>query len=427
MLDIKRYQNVSCLGVFLSMCLVLLLVHETHGQANQTDQPEIIKNNSAFYIHSGLYDDFSAQRIRLESTPDSVISLIFSQHRSLEVLPCGCSIIPYGGIDREFNLLQQWRSNDPGQVVINLTSGTTFTPQIVPPNPSREFVDIASKKAVLLMKGLEALELNAVSIGSYDLRLGKEFLDQIQNSSAIPFVNANILYRGKPYFDPYIVFQVGKVQIVVIGLSGSANSELESGFEVVHPKRILPALMSKVFEEVTPDALIVFSSSVTEDVMIEVLDQFPHSHILAGTGPLECVKGSVGGYSQHSDKSLFLSPQPLGTELIRINLPLQTRYRQFYGNGSGRARYGIEYWKKESESLVEQLDFASGEQRKEIDRQLLAAKRRQDAMSTVPINPSPQTVIYKIDSERISGEYSHQDNAVSSIVSEFSNLPYVSK
>ncbi|MCS5609698.1 MAG: hypothetical protein NZ961_04755, partial [Candidatus Poribacteria bacterium] len=76
-------------------------------------------------------------------------------------------------------------------------------------------------RANAILKGYEQIGCHVVNVGGFDLAAGKAYLQQIVDSTEIPFISANIIDNksGELVFPPHHIISKGGVTIGVIGLT----------------------------------------------------------------------------------------------------------------------------------------------------------------------------------------------------------------
>ena len=76
-------------------------------------------------------------------------------------------------------------------------------------------------KAKNIIKGYEKIGCDAINIGGYELAGGVKFLQNIMDSTDIPFISANLRNKstGKLFTDPYVIVDREPFRVGVIGLT----------------------------------------------------------------------------------------------------------------------------------------------------------------------------------------------------------------
>ena len=76
-------------------------------------------------------------------------------------------------------------------------------------------------RAQAILKGYERIGCQAVNVGGFELAAGTAYLQQIVDSTEIPFISANIIdsKSGERLFPPHHIITKGGVTIGIIGLT----------------------------------------------------------------------------------------------------------------------------------------------------------------------------------------------------------------
>src|SRR5205823_6956181 len=97
----------------------------------------------------------SRKEASLPATNSKKVSIVMTSSRFLEIEPCGCSIAPLGGVEREWTAMQKAKASAEGGQVLNFTAGTTFVP--VEKSFDVKKKDFYVRKAAYLMEAMNAL------------------------------------------------------------------------------------------------------------------------------------------------------------------------------------------------------------------------------------------------------------------------------
>ena len=359
--------------------------------------------------------DPSAKVISIDPQNHRNISIVYSHNRSLELLPCGCSFNPVGGLDREVNLLRQWQKDNKESTFLMLSGGTTFTPKILSDELKQEY----PKRAAVMAEALNQLGIHAFSPSADDLRLGKEYVDKIRETTKFPWVNANILHEGKPYFDPYAVIEVGEARVVIIGMSSLPLEEIAKGFEVVHPDKVLPKILQEIKTKVSGEPLIVLSSSVREFVTKALLSKYPEINVVAG----QHLDDLGDELEQFSSRTVFVRPPSKGQKIARIDIPIQQNYKKLFSNFAPGARInGVGYWEKQQKKLEEEAKHLTGEDKKAMEQRLAAVKLEISSRRTIEEAPSEETTKIELTIAEVDQNLTKPENEMTAIVKRYKTL-----
>ena len=87
--------------------------------------------------------------------------------------------------------------------------------------------DILRAKAVI--KGYETIGCDVVNVGGFDLAAGLEYLQQVIDSTNIPFISANIIdsRTNQKLFPPHHIIENDGISIGIIGLTNLIPSHTD--------------------------------------------------------------------------------------------------------------------------------------------------------------------------------------------------------
>jgi 2',3'-cyclic-nucleotide 2'-phosphodiesterase (5'-nucleotidase family) len=121
-------------------------------------------------------------------TESPKLNLVLSAKRNLNLEPCGCSLGPIGGLEREYELMKRERAR-PGMETVALTGGISFDP--LPDSPENS-IKIKLLKAETLIEGLNLIGTNAVGLAAEDFNLGLENLNSLSARAKFSMVASNL-------------------------------------------------------------------------------------------------------------------------------------------------------------------------------------------------------------------------------------------
>ncbi len=203
---------------------------------------------------------------------------IISANRQLELEPCGCSILQYGGIDREANAVRDLRSKARGDVFY-FSAGTAFVPEKPSPALTPEFQKVKREE---LLAAWNELGLRALAVSGDDAALGEQELRRLASGAKFPFLSANLLTaKGERLFPSHLVFSSGAAKILVIGLSSPAGAI----YEPAEGLRIAPAseALDSVFRDFKDRAdLVVLLQSLPEQERTSLRKRYGQISIFLG-------------------------------------------------------------------------------------------------------------------------------------------------
>lgn len=185
------------------------------------------------------------------------LRFLFTANRHGALEPCGCSLAPFGGVQREWNALTFVKGLAPSPVV-PFSIGTTFVPLKADYKSGR--LELYRRKAAYVADALKGLGTRAVGISVDDLILGRKDLARLEDRSGAAFVSANLVDgQGKPLFRRAITMTANGARIVVTSVSHGVR-EPYGAPEGVAVLDATAALAQTIAETGKPDLLVVLSS-----------------------------------------------------------------------------------------------------------------------------------------------------------------------
>lgn len=241
------------------------------------------------------------------------ITVLFASNRQLEIEPCGCSLTPAGGIDREFNFVQSVKA-EVGHPVIGFSAGNTFVPE------AKDFqaksLGFYQRKATYAVRGMNALDLKAVAPSANDFRLGVDNLRQLEKLSTFPWVLANVVDRKTkaPIFKESLSFKVGDDEYLVVGLTHEAEKPFANKqVQVLPPAQVL----KDVLAQVKTRKFVIVLSNLSRKEWQEMGDVT--SKVQLAMGSIEEDSNAVA-WEQWSAGTLFVNPPNRGKFVGRLDL-----------------------------------------------------------------------------------------------------------
>ncbi len=130
------------------------------------------------------------------------------------------------------------------------------------------------------------MQYDAIGLGEKDLTAGLEFLNTILKEYNLPLLSANLIdpSSNKPLFSPYLLKEIGSIQVAVIGLTSSqVNSQFnkEDSATVVPWQEALPPLLNDLKKS---SDLLVLLSSYSIKINEEIAKSQPGIHIIVQAG-----------------------------------------------------------------------------------------------------------------------------------------------
>ena len=256
----------------------------------------------------------SADAVGASAAPQ--VSILFTSARHLSLTPCGCSLLPLGGVDREWNFSKGWRAS-AAETKISLSAGTSFLPLTFQYNAKKN--DVYFNSAKLLVEAWNSLSLSAIGPSAEDTRLGIGKLRALEALAKFPFVSTNLYQKKsrKPLFKKFLVVPANPAQIVVFALSHGFGAKVRTGKDVVvrDPVSSLREVMKEI--PAGPRVLVVLSS-LSKAQRLKLAASVTEPLIILG-GDETDVPSIV---QQVSTTSIYLNPANRGRAVARLDLEI---------------------------------------------------------------------------------------------------------
>ena len=132
------------------------------------------------------------------------VTLLVSNNVRGQLDPCGWKKNPLGGLSRKSTYVKQLRED--GKKLVILDAGDLLFNNAVLTEISEQPDKL---RAQAILKGYERIGCQAVNVGGFELAAGTAYLQQIVDSTEIPFISANIIASksGERLFPPTILLQ----------------------------------------------------------------------------------------------------------------------------------------------------------------------------------------------------------------------------
>ncbi len=124
---------------------------------------------------------------------------------------------------------------------------------------------------------MNAMDYDGFAVGNHDIEQGKDVYDKCRRESSFPWLAANaVSSNGEPYFDPYVIKEIGGVRIGILGMCTPGvplwlNSELYPGIEFRDMVETAKIWVPVLREQEKVDLLVgLFHSGINEDYDAEI-------------------------------------------------------------------------------------------------------------------------------------------------------------
>jgi 2',3'-cyclic-nucleotide 2'-phosphodiesterase (5'-nucleotidase family) len=180
----------------------------------------------------------------------------------------------------------------------------------------------ARKRAEVILEAYEKMGYDAINIGDFDLALGIKYLRYLQRRSNIPFISANLVYRGteKTVFKPYLIRKIGGLKVGIIGLLPSElpihmYEELR-GYSLKDPFQTAISVMAYL---TTHCDFLIALAHLTPPEIESLVDILPRISIIIGG------QDRSFSFPREIFGSLVVQTDAFGIHVGRLNLKLTKR------------------------------------------------------------------------------------------------------
>lgn len=341
------------------------------------------------------------------------LSLIVTANREATLEPCGCSMDPWGGIDREYNLLQNWKI-DPEAIV--LSSGMLFVPE----SYSR-FQDLEKtylEKAEFLISAMNVLQTRYVAPSAQDLHLGLGAIRNLQRLARFSFLSANLRSKenGGLLFEPYEELYNYSLPVLVIGMTSSYRMDYPKLSEARVEKPV--AALREIFTALPPQKrFIVVFGNLTETERSEIIKAFPEVNVIVGGDPRYPSSKVV----HLSRGTLYVNPTPRGQAVSKLDFNLKTSFDSLYNENEARdEEIRKEYFTRRLKELETERHHTR--KRSEQARLQVQIKEMKEALKAIE-EQAPSEVAtslpYTSQSSYVNENYATPKNELASLVDRY--------
>lgn len=222
------------------------------------------------------------------------LSLIFTHNINGELYPCGCRHFPLGGLAQVAGALAQVNKED---LSLFVSTGDIFFPSItIPPTLKRSLTFNAQG----LANYLDQLGLKYIVPGDYDLSLGEEFLETLNQQHQWDFLISN--YGGnKLNHRPYIEIKVANKHFIILGIIHPQSLPDTYQAIALNPEIAIQSILKKLDIRSQTKIILLSHSGMDED--IKLAQKFPQLNWI------------IGGHTQ----SFTTTPQEEGnTKIVQV-------------------------------------------------------------------------------------------------------------
>ena len=187
----------------------------------------------------------------------------------------------------------------------------------------------ATLKADLILKAFGTIGCDALNIGRYDLAMGEEFLLEKQKTVNFPFISANLIDKrtGRLIFQPYVIKEVGKLRIGILGLMTNkvkldqSAPDLRVDEPIETAKRIVAELKNKC-------QVIILLSQLRYQDNVKLADQVADINFIIGRGKAGPLRQKGTGPTRANYNSI-LHGLNRGRQLGRLDVTVVDNWYHF--------------------------------------------------------------------------------------------------
>lgn len=205
------------------------------------------------------------------------IALVYQSGRVGTIEPCGCTISPNGGLDREFNFLAEYRAKGP---VVYVDGGDLYAPVLLKKGMTPKF---HQERADAITSMLNDMGLDVFAPGPGDMLLGKAFLQKQKAASKAKWLGTSLVDKaGKHLFSPMEIVERGGVKFAFLSVT-TTSVKLKDGMRIEDPRKVLSTWVPKA--AASADYVVVLSQLGNSSFDEKILAEFPKVSIWIGNDP----------------------------------------------------------------------------------------------------------------------------------------------
>jgi 2',3'-cyclic-nucleotide 2'-phosphodiesterase (5'-nucleotidase family) len=252
-----------------------------------------------------------------EPSSNKALQLTVTSHRFLELEPCGCSLLDYGGMARELNLLNQSRAAVGADNSWHFYTGVTFSR--MPAEKSKLSPAELEKKQAVELAALNVINPKALLFDADDFGFGVKRVEAWKATAKFPFINASIVTKssGKSYFDGHLTAQWNGKDILIVGISEppSKASLLPKELSWRKPGAAMDATFKAAGNKFD---LVVVLASLNKTQRAEVLKTVGNLPVIFLGGPRGAMENASA--QRESANSAYLNAMERGRAVGKIQL-----------------------------------------------------------------------------------------------------------
>lgn len=193
------------------------------------------------------------------------------------LFPCRCPAEPKGGLAKRATLIKQITTNR-GRLTGDYHGHLLFD--------SGDIWGLDSDRRTdsLVLAAYQAMGYQALALGDQELSKGADYFLELSSKFDVPFLAANLRYRGRELAAGYRIIRQGGLTVAAIGLMGRQvfkyyPAEVSRDLEILDPE---PALRELVAELRPKADLLVLLSHLGYDQEQDFAKKFPELDLIIG-------------------------------------------------------------------------------------------------------------------------------------------------
>ena len=354
-----------------------------------------------------------------EAAPNAKrMTLLMAAHRHGALEPCGCSIAPLGGVEREWNALQKVKAAIPWPgTLFPLSAGTTFVSEPKTFRASRKEYNL--KRAAFLVEALNLFETTLVPPAADDLALGLEGIRKLESLAKFPFVSTNLFEKrsGKPLFKRYLEMTVAEMDVLFLGVSSPSQEiyGVNPEIEVKDPEEAIHAVLNTLPKR---PRFIVLLSSLPHQDRKKIHMALPEIQLVLGASAEE----ADSEINQPENSFAYFAPLDRGRSLAKFAIEARgeikalTNKKVFNAMNSRRLGWQDDIAKTEAQ-LKDKKITKTERQRLKLYSKYTTEELTKSA--SYPTAPLPGAVPYDFEQVSINTNYDEPQNKLSDLVRRY--------
>lgn len=239
------------------------------------------------------------------SFAEEKITILVSGQSHASLYPCTCPKAPLGGVARRATAIKNIRNTNKN--VLLLEAGGSFAGGNFDTNSQTTELD--KERTKFYMQSLMKMGYDAFLISSEEFNFGDSFLREAMSKYKLSYTSLNI----NEDLQPYIIKQVGKVKIAIIGITDE-QVKAKTQAQYINPQDSLSKLIREIKKDRKAD-LIVVLTYLDEKASKELINKIEGVNIwISSNNPFR------QAVSEKINNAMLIMPAWQTRSLTKINL-----------------------------------------------------------------------------------------------------------